>query len=222
MACAPRRRDEEHDAPEAFPLSHVPPSRRHGPAGYEDYESFKVWLRDEFSFRCMYCLFRERWYPNGSMSFSIDHVIPRSADREGPSERDYGNLVYACNRCNSFRAANLILDPNREALGEHLEVRDEDGSISGQTDEGDETIRILGLNDPTLCSHRRRVLLILYLKREIPDNAAIHDLFLQTFGYPDDIPDLRRLRPPHGNTKAGSEEDCFYARRERGELGEVY
>ncbi len=60
------------------------------------------------------------------------------------------------------------------------------------------------------------------LERENPDNPAVHELFVQTFGYPDDLPDLRRFRPPYGNKKAGSENDCYYARRERGLLEEVY
>jgi 5-methylcytosine-specific restriction endonuclease McrA len=110
-------------------------SRRHVPAGYQNYESFKDWLRDEFQFRCVYCLFRERWYPNGSMSFSVDHVIPRSADRGGTSERDYGNLVYACNRCNSVRTVADVLNPTQCSLSEHLEVRQEDGSVMGRTAE---------------------------------------------------------------------------------------
>ena len=38
--------------------SHV---RRHGPAGYADYKRYRPWLRDEFTFRCVYCLKRERW-----------------------------------------------------------------------------------------------------------------------------------------------------------------
>ena len=32
--------------------------RRHGPHGYRDYRSYKPWLRDEFAFRCVYCLWR--------------------------------------------------------------------------------------------------------------------------------------------------------------------
>ena len=39
--------------------------RRHGPRGYADYVSYKPWLRDEFLFRCVYCLSRERWKPEG-------------------------------------------------------------------------------------------------------------------------------------------------------------
>ena len=30
--------------------------RRHGPSGYRNYESYRPWLRDEFDFRCVYCL----------------------------------------------------------------------------------------------------------------------------------------------------------------------
>ena len=30
--------------------------RRHGPRGYSQPESYRPWLRDEFSFRCVYCL----------------------------------------------------------------------------------------------------------------------------------------------------------------------
>jgi hypothetical protein len=36
-------------APFAYPSA--PHSRRHGPAGYEDYTHYKPWLRDEFTFR---------------------------------------------------------------------------------------------------------------------------------------------------------------------------
>jgi len=156
------------------------------------------------------------------MSFSIDHIIPRSADRGGPSERDYGNLVYACNRCNSIRVVADVLNPTQCSLGEHLEVLQDDGLVMGRTDEGRRTIWLLELNDPILCDHRRRLLALLDLKRKRPDDPEIHNLFLRVFGYPDDLPDLRRLRPPLGNTKPGSEEDCYFALRERGELAQVY
>jgi hypothetical protein len=33
-----------------------PHVRRHGPIGYATAESFQPWVRDEFSFRCVYCL----------------------------------------------------------------------------------------------------------------------------------------------------------------------
>ena len=46
------------NSPFEYPSS--PHRRRHGPLGYADYASFRPWLRDEFSFRCVYCLLRER------------------------------------------------------------------------------------------------------------------------------------------------------------------
>lgn len=71
--------------------------RRHGPKGYKNFSSFKPWLRDEFVFRCVYCLNRERWYPDGSASFSVDHLYPKGEMPE--RENDYTNLVYSCHRC---------------------------------------------------------------------------------------------------------------------------
>jgi hypothetical protein len=58
--------------PFAYPFD--PHQRRHGPAGYANYEEYKPWLRDEFTFRCVYCLERELWYPDRADSFSVDHV----------------------------------------------------------------------------------------------------------------------------------------------------
>lgn len=78
-----------------------PHLRRHGPSGYANYQSFKSWLRDEFAFRCVYCLCRERWEPNGHRGFSAEHIQPRAVrpDLKG----DYDNLLYACVTCNSAR-----------------------------------------------------------------------------------------------------------------------
>ena len=52
--------------------------QRHGPLGYADYESYRPWLRDEFAFRCVYCLFRETW---GKLrgAFNLDHFQPNRA-----------------------------------------------------------------------------------------------------------------------------------------------
>lgn len=46
-----------------FPFNYpdAPHRRRHGPRGYADYASYRPWLRDEFTFRCVYCLLREQW-----------------------------------------------------------------------------------------------------------------------------------------------------------------
>ena len=45
----------------AFTYPVEPHLRRHGPQGYADVVSDRPWLRDEFAFRCVYCLLREQW-----------------------------------------------------------------------------------------------------------------------------------------------------------------
>ena len=51
------------------PAPHV---RRHGPQGYAGY---LPWLRDEFSFCCVYCLLREQWCRVRGV-YAIDHFLP--------------------------------------------------------------------------------------------------------------------------------------------------
>ena len=72
----------------------------HGPAEYSAYESYRPWLRDEFDFRCAYCLKRETWGQVTS-EFELDHFEPQSL--ESPLRLDYLNLVYACRRCNAVK-----------------------------------------------------------------------------------------------------------------------
>lgn len=118
----------------AFDYPDEPLSRRHGPLGYTDYRSFKPWLRDEFSFRCILCLDLERWHPNGQEEFSVDHLEPQSV--AAGQVTNYDNLLYTCCSCNrNRRAAVLPLDPCRHVLSEHLAVR-QDGTIQGLTPEG--------------------------------------------------------------------------------------
>ena len=71
--------------------------RRHGPRGYADVESFRPWLRDEFSFRCAYCRYREQW---GRLkgAFALDHFLPVSVYPK--QTRTYDNLLYACRAWN--------------------------------------------------------------------------------------------------------------------------
>ena len=74
--------------PFAYPLS--PLIRRHGPGGYSNWEEYREWLRDEFEFRCVYCLRRERWIGRSAM-FAIDHIVSRAS---GGDPLDYRNLAY--------------------------------------------------------------------------------------------------------------------------------
>jgi hypothetical protein len=193
--------------------------RRHGPCGYDDYGKYKPWLRDEFGFRCVYCLERESWYPDRSASFSIDHVIPQS--RDPALICVYENLLYACTRCNSARREKPILDPTVAAMGEHLRLGP-DAVLIGDARKGRELIRLLGLNEPQIVEVRRRFLDLITLRERYPGDLEIARMFAWAFGFPDDMPDLRTRRPPGGNARTPSEDDCHFARRERGELPPVY
>jgi hypothetical protein len=105
-------------------------------------------LRDEFDFRCVYCLWRERWYAVGEAAFSVEHLQSQGVAPQLVC--DYDNLVYACCRGNSVKTdAAAILDPCRDAFGDHLEVL-ANGRIHDLTPEGRELIRICRLDEPVL------------------------------------------------------------------------
>ena len=131
--------------------------RRHGPRGYNPYNGFKDWLRDEFQFRCVYCLEREMWYPDRAASFSVDHVVPQSEDRTLICE--YGNLVYACTRCNSGKQEIRLLDPTAAAFGKHIRLGKE-GLFVGLTAEVQDIIDLLSLNENPALKVRRWFLCI--------------------------------------------------------------
>jgi hypothetical protein len=189
--------------------------RRHGPLGYANFQSYKPWLRDEFQFRCVYCLWRERWVSVGEDAFSVDHLEPRA---EAPHLiGNYDNLVYACCRCNSVKTdARRVLDPCQEAYGNHLEIQ-ANGAIRGLTAQGREMIEICQLARPRITQARQRLLDLFRTLQEsqTPDAASLLENFL---GFPDNLPLLSHSRPPSGNSRpAGIAESC-YQRRQRGEL----
>jgi hypothetical protein len=201
------------DTPHPFAYPETPHLRRHGPRGYADYESYRPWLRDEFSFRCVFCLGREQWsiLPG---AYDIDHFVPQSIHPEG--RLDYDNLLYVCHSCNLSKSDRLAPDPCSVALGRCLEVHT-DGTITALTDEGQALIDVLGLDNAKYTRFR-------HLWIDILRSLAIHDreTFIQGMRYPDDLPDLSRLRPPGGNIRPEGINNCFYALRARGKLPETY
>ena len=88
-----------------------PHVRKHGPVGYTAYPTYKPWFADEFHFRCVYCLERERWYPSGDAAFGVDHIRSKSNPENRDLICDYENLLYACNRCNSAKRDLVVLNP---------------------------------------------------------------------------------------------------------------
>ena len=77
---------------EGFNYPTKPHQRRHGPTGYGDYESYRPWLRDEFLFRCVYCLNREKWYSD-DVAFNIDHFLPVAVAPDMECDYSTENLV---------------------------------------------------------------------------------------------------------------------------------
>ncbi len=205
--------------PRLFAYPRTPHQRRYEPSGYEHYQNYKPWLRDEFVFRCVYCLEREMWYPDRAESFSVDHLVPQSEDESLINE--YTNLVYACTRCNSARSKVRLLNPLEAAFGEHIRLH-QDGLLQHLTPDGQDLIDQLHLNNKPALSVRRKYLRILELKELYPEDGDIDHLFYHAFGFPEDLPDLRTLRPPGGNSRETSEETCYFVHRENGKLPAVY
>jgi hypothetical protein len=197
--------------PFQYPLA--PHARRHGPRGYLDYSRFRPWLRDEFSFRCIYCLLREQWgLVRGT--FNIDHFVAVAID--ATLETDYDNLLYACASCNFGKGARVLPDPLM-ALTAALVRVDEDGTIHADANtEAARLIDLLGLDCRDYTEFRKLWIDIVTLARQKPE------LYQRLMGYPNDLPNLRRLKPPQGNTRPAGVEQSAFARRERGELPPIY
>jgi hypothetical protein len=118
--------------PDPFPYPLEPHARKHGPAGYTEYDSFRPWLRDEFSFRCVFCLSREQW---GKMLglWDIDHLIPQS--RRPSLILSFDNLLYVCRSCNVLKSSSLLADPCGTALAKCMKVQS-NGQIVALNDDG--------------------------------------------------------------------------------------
>ncbi len=194
-------------------------TRRHGPLGYANYKSFKPWLRDEFRFRCVYCLWREVWCADGEGSFGVDHIRPVASH---PTLKcDYDNLAYACCRCNSVKQDNrLPVDPCDDGWGNHLSAS-ADGTVRAITAAGEQTIETCRLNRPALVLARRRMLAMLQaLAASATEDAR--SLLREYLGFPANLPALSQLHPPGGNARPEGIAASYDEQRKRGELQETY
>jgi len=187
--------------------------RRHGPEGYDDYGSYRDWLRDEFTFRCVYCLHREQWYGRGT-TFHVEHSVPVKEHPDG--ECDYSNLLYACATCNEAKKAILgIPDPCNVPFGECLRILP-DGRIETLNDAGRKLALTLRLDSDSNVRYRSRWMRTL---QELSVTNPV--LYREYMTFPRDLPDLRKKRVPN-NTKPEGAKSCYFALRERGELPPTY
>lgn len=191
----------------------TPHVRRHGPAGYKDYLSYRDWLRDEFDFRCVYCLHREQWNNSGG-TFHVEHFLPTSANPDG--ECQYTNLLYACATCNEIEGAVLGLpNPCLVGFGECLRVA-ADGRVEALNSAGEKLKQVLRLDTEKNVRNRYRWIRVLEALR-----TKEPELYQEYMGYPEDLPDLRTKRVPE-NTKPEGVVSCYFVLRQRGKLPVKY
>lgn len=195
----------------AFSYPPNPHTRQHGPQGYADYQSYRPWLRDEFGFRCVYCLLREQW---GRLRGTFDHFLPVAQHPE--RKRTYGNLLYSCATCNVAKGRQVLPDPCQVLVAADVRVKD-DGTITALSPAARRLIRVLGLDDPEYTEFRLLWIGIVSLA-ERWDPA----LYRRLMGFPDDLPDLARLRPPGGNTRPKGVRSSHFARKQAGSLPDTY
>ena len=98
-----------------FIFTATPHVRKHGPGGYKQYQTYTDWLRDEFTFSCVYCLERERWYPNGHAGFGVDHVLPKSQAEYEHLIYHHPNFVYLCT--SKMRPSGSVPSASRREWG---------------------------------------------------------------------------------------------------------
>ena len=192
--------------PFQYPLT--PLVRKHAPNYDKDWAPYRDWLRDDFDFRCVYCLQRERWGKRRAV-FAIDHIVSRAS---GGAPYDYGNLAYACASCNSIKDDKSVPHPEKHAYGNCVEV-DGEGRIRAKKPEGKWLIRALHLDDEENTGYRRDRI------RELETLAKFHpDQFARLMSFPDELPDLQSRRPPR-NTKPDSWTQSHHA---KGDAGRIY
>lgn len=191
--------------PEPFLYPDRPHIRRHGPV-YTAYESYRPWLRDEFSFRCVYCLNREQWgIVRGT--FDIDHFVPQKiAPGRGA---DYDNLVYSCASCNAAKRSLLLPDPTQLLVYPSVIVHPH-GSMEGHSPEAKEIIGSLDLDGPTYREFRRLWIDIIALARNYDD------LYRELLGFPTTLPNLVAKRPRKNSRREGVGQS-FHAQLKRGD-----
>jgi hypothetical protein len=195
-------------------------ARRHWPKGYKAYDTFKPWLRDEFTFQCVFCLVRERMKdPSGHHHFAVEHLKPK---KKNPTLIcQYSNLVYGCLQCNSIKGEKgPVLDPCRAAYGKHFEVQS-DGTIKGLTTKGRKMIRLLRLDRGDLTAFRKRYLSLERRARASPTSPFNVEWMAAILSFPDDLPDLS-LSQPKKNSRPAGVASSYFAQKAAQTLPDTY
>jgi hypothetical protein len=161
----------------------------------------------------VYCLKRERW---GQVTgeFDLDHFHPQARNPDLATE--YDNLLYACHRCNIAKANLAIPDPCSAFTSDQIRLLP-DGTVEGRSAEAKALVQSLGLNAPRMKQWR-----LIWLRNVELAQQYDREQYIRLMGFPEDLPDLSRLRPPAGNSRPEGVDQTYFARRRRGELPATY
>lgn len=187
-------------------------ARKHGPGGYKQFQPYRPWLRDEFTFRCVFCLRREQWGTIMGM-WDIDHFVPQSGD--GSLTLTYDNLLYACRPCNIAKSNSALPDPCVVGYGKCLRVH-RNGKVTALNDDGKLLIETLRLDNEDHTNFRA---LILATLRSLKKNDQ--PTYVLWMSYPQNLPDLGALRP-NFNMRPNGVASSYYAQRASGRLPKIY
>jgi HNH endonuclease len=130
--------------------------------GASNYKKYKLSLRKEFNYACVYCDVREPEL-GGTQSFHIDHYRPKS--KFPFLEHEYNNLLYACRNCNQYKRdywpsllqqlrQEIVLNPREDQIDTHI------NKISlqwkGETRRGNWNLMLFRLNSPPRIEQREK------------------------------------------------------------------
>jgi len=149
----------------------------------------------------------------------VEHFVARALRAD--LTLDYDNLVFACAGCNGAKETIKVPDPCKVAFGDLVEVA-ADGQITAKNEAGRYLIEKMQLDDDE-CTHIRSTILnIIKLARGHTDEELARVVLGELLGFPPDLPDLNRFRPPGGNSRPEGVHNCFFALRARDQLPEYY
>jgi hypothetical protein len=146
--------------------------------------------------------------------FGTDHFLPVINHPELTA--DYDNLLYACASCNLAKRHQQIPDPLAVLTSANVRVS-EDGRLHTENADAACLIEILGLDAEDAVEFRLTWIGIVALAAN-----SDPDLQRKLMGFPTDLPDLERLRPPGGNKRPAGASESWHSRLKRGDLPEIY
>jgi len=133
---------------------------------HRDYTEYRALLRQDFRYRCAYCLTHE-YFLGGEAGCTIDHYRPiRGPDARPDLNADYSNLYWCCRECNENKGdhwpapdesarGHRFLDPCQAQDDHEVHWRTlSDGTLEPLTSIGQYTIERLKLWRPQLQHHR--------------------------------------------------------------------